>query len=459
MRVDMIMPQMGESIAEAKVSKWRKKIGDAVKKDEVILDISTDKVDSEIPAPAAGTLVELLANEGDVVPVKTKIAIIDTEGGAAAPTPVAPKAEKVAAPTPTPVAPTSPPASRSVAASSNGHATAAAGTDADRYYSPLVKSLAEKHQISSADLANIQGTGQGGRVTKQDLLAFAEGRGHGAAPATRTAAPAPAVAAAMPSSPPTPAPRTAAPAPAAKSSAQAISDWGDDGTKVVPMDNMRQVIAEHMVRSKRTSPHVYSIQEIDCSYVARWREKKKAPFQAQEGFNLSFMPFFMEAVVKALQAFPIVNSSVDGNKVIYKRHINLGVAVALGNTGLIVPVIKHAEEKNFVGLARSLNDLSARARNKKLMPDDVMGGTFTLTNVGSFGTVIGNPIINQPQVAILALGVIKKRPVVVDDMIAIREISYLTLSYDHRIIDGAIGGQFLAMIRDHLEGWNAEREL
>ncbi len=458
MRVDMIMPQMGESIAEAKVSKWRKKIGDAVKKDEVILDISTDKVDSEIPAPAAGTLVELLANEGDVVPVKTKIAIIDTEGGAAAPTPVSSKAEKAAAPAPAPTPPAPPPAARAATPSANGHAPAAE-TDGDRYYSPLVKSLAEKHQISAADLANIQGTGQGGRVTKQDLLAFVEGRGHGGStPAARPAAPAPAAAAAHAPTPP-PTPRAAAPAPAAKPSSQTISDWGEDGTKVVPMDNMRQVIAEHMVRSKRTSPHVYSIQEIDCSYIARWREKKKGPFQSQEGFNLSFMPFFMEAVVKALQAFPIVNSSVDGNKVIYKRHINLGVAVALGNTGLIVPVIKHAEEKNFVGLARSLNDLSARARNKKLMPDDVMGGTFTLTNVGSFGTVIGNPIINQPQVAILALGVIKKRPVVVDDMIAIREISYLTLSYDHRIIDGAIGGQFLAMIRDHLEGWNAEREL
>lgn len=435
MKVEMLMPQMGESIAEATIAKWRKKPGDAVQKDEVILEISTDKVDSEIPAPAAGVLAEILFKEGDVVPVKQKIAIIETEAGAAAAAPAAPSASsngaaKSVAATPAPAA-----AREEVAEETR--------EESGRFYSPLVKGLAEKHGIPLAELDKVNGSGQGGRVTKEDFLAYVQSKSQ---PAAAAAA----------------APTKAAPsAPAAKPtpSEPVSADWNADGTRVVAMDAMRQAIADHMVRSKHTSPHVYSVQEVDVTNIANWRAKNKGAFEKGEGFGLSFTPFFLEATVKALEAFPFVNASVDGKKIILKKHVNLGVAVALGNTGLIVPVIKKAEEKNFVGIARSLNDLALRARNKKLVPDDVAGGTFTVTNPGVFGTIIGTPIINQPQVAILCLGAIKKRPVVIDDMIAIRQMCYLTLSYDHRIVDGSLGGQFLAFIRDYLENWDMKRSL
>lgn len=431
MKVEMLMPQMGESIAEATISKWRKKPGDTVQKDEVILEISTDKVDSEIPAPAAGVIAELLFNEGDVVPVKTKIAIIDTAGGAVA----APSTSGNAAVKEAP-APKAAPVIEAVPQREEPRAAAESG----KFYSPLVKSLAEKHGIALTELDSLTGSGQGGRLTKEDLMKYVEGRS-----ATPAATPAP----------------TAPPVPAAKSAPTPTpsGDWGADGTRVVMMDTMRQAIADHMVRSKHTSPHVYSIQEIDVTNIANWRAKHKAAFEKSEGFSLSFTPFFLEATVKALEAFPYVNCSLDGKKIVLKKHVNLGCAVALGNTGLIVPVIKKAEEKNFVGIARSLNDLAQRARSKKLVPDDVAGGTFTVTNPGVFGTIIGTPIINQPQVAILCLGAIKKRPVVIDDMIAIRQMCYLTLSYDHRIVDGSLGGQFLAFIRDYLENWDMNRSL
>ncbi len=435
MKVEMLMPQMGESIAEATIAKWRKKPGEAVQKDEVILEISTDKVDSEIPSPAAGTLAEVLFNEGDVVPVKTKIAVIDTVGGAAAAAPSANGATTNGA-AKAAVAPAAKPAP----AAPQAAAPAAPAEEGGRFFSPLVKGLAEKHGVSLAELESVPGTGQGGRLTKEDFLKYVE---------SKSSAPAPAPTATKPA------------APAARPAAQeALSgDWGADGTRIVMMDGMRQAIADHMVRSKHTSPHVYSIQEVDVTNIANWRAKHKAPFEKSEGFSLSFTPFFLEATTRALEAFPYVNASVEGKKIILKKHVNLGCAVALGNTGLIVPVIKRAEEKNLVGLARSLNDLAQRARNKKLVPDDVAGGTFTVTNPGVFGTIIGTPIINQPQVAILCLGAIKKRPVVIDDMIAIRQICYLTLSYDHRIVDGSLGGQFLAFIRDYLENWDMKRSL
>jgi 2-oxoglutarate dehydrogenase complex dihydrolipoamide succinyltransferase (E2) component len=427
MKTDMLMPQMGESITEATISKWRKKVGDRVEKDEVILEISTDKVDSEIPAPAAGVVTEILFSEGDVVPVKTKIASIDANGSSATPTPS--KSPVATAPT-TPVAPTSQQAPPSDD-----------GKGSDRFFSPLVRGLAEKHGIPLSELGTVSGTGQGGRLTKEDFLKYVEQRGE---KQHAPAASAPPAVDRSAKNQPTPPPS---------------ADWSPDGTRVIAMDAMRQAIADHMVRSKHTSPHVYSIQEVDMTNVANWRAAKKGGFEKGEGFSLSFTPFFLEATVKALEKFPFVNASVDGKKIILKKHINLGVAVALGNTGLIVPVIKRAEEKNFVGIARSLNDLALRARNKKLSPDDVSGGTFTVTNPGVFGTIIGTPIINQPQVAILCLGAIKKRPVVIDDMIAIRQICYLTLSYDHRIVDGSLGGQFLAFIRDYLENWDPKREL
>jgi len=436
MKVDMIMPQMGESIAEATISKWLKKVGDSVQKDEVILEISTDKVDSEIPAPASGTLLELKFKEGDVVPVKTAIAVIDSDGKGVS-TPAA-AATSTKAPMPAQAAPSTPPsAAKSMEAppvpSENGQHSS------DRFYSPLVKSLAEKHGVPLAELDSVKGSGQAGRVNKEDFLAFVGSR---SAPSASSGT---------------------APANAPSARAAPQFNWNEEGMTVVPMDNMRSAIADHMVRSKHTSPHVYSIQEVDMTAVSRWRKKNKEAFQKAEGFNLSFTPFFLEAAVKGLQKFPYINCSLDGKKIILKKHINMGCAVALGDAekgfGLIVPVIKHAEEKNLVGIARALNDLAQRARTKKLSPDDVSGGTFTVTNPGVFGTMIGTPIINQPQVAILCLGAIVKRPVVIDDMIAIREQCYLTLSYDHRIVDGALGGSFLAFIREYLEGWDMDRAL
>ncbi len=421
---------MGESITEAKVSKWRKAVGDAVQKDEIILEISTDKVDSEIPAPATGVITQLIAQEGDTVAVKSVIALIDTEASAGASPKAVPTSEAKSAPI-----------IEVVEDDSDG-----------RFYSPLVRSLAEKHGISQAELDTLKGSGQAGRVNKEDLLAFIESK--------KSVRPAPSMSVSLsvesrPSNSPAVQASTARP----KTEGVPSLEWQPDGTKIVPMDNMRQAIADHMVRSKHTSPHVYSVQEVDCTNISKWRAKYKAEFQKAEGFGLSFTPFFLEATVKALQQFPYVNASVDGKKIVLKKNVNLGCAVALGNSGLIVPVIKRAEERNLVGIARALNDLAARARNKKLSPDDVMGGTFTVTNPGVFGTIIGTPIINQPQVAILCLGAIVKRPVVIDDAIAIREMCYLTLSYDHRIIDGSLGGQFLAAIRTYLEGWDMDRTL
>ena len=447
MKVDMLMPQMGESITEATVSRWLKSVGDSVKKDEMILEISTDKVDSEIPAPASGVLAEVKAGEGDTVPVKTIIAIIETEGaGAASSTSEAPASAQPVETAPQqqeqPAAPTM-----------NGHSssTKQSQSNSDRFYSPLVKSLAEKHGIALEELDDLSGSGQGGRFTKQDFMDYLNNRDASSKqPAQQVTAPLPA------------APQ--APAPAVEQRANTPSDmpgseWRSDGTKVVPMDNMRKAIAEHMVRSKHTSPHVYSMHEVDVTNISIWREKYKAEFKKKEGFNLSFTPFFLEAAIRGLLEYPYVNASVEGNSVILKRNVNLGCAVALGNTGLIVPVIKRAEERNLVGIARALTDLATRARDKKLMPDDVMGGTFTVTNPGVFGTIIGTPIINQPQVAILCLGAIEKRPVVIDDMIAIRQRCYLTLSYDHRIVDGSTGGLFLKYVREYLENWDLDRPL
>ncbi len=460
MKVDMLMPQMGESIAEATIVRWVKQPGEMVRKDETILEISTDKVDSEIPAPASGVLTEVLFKEGDVVPVKVKIAVIDSEAKAGATASASTSASSSS---------TSGAAQATVAAEEAPAMAIAANAAASssKQYSPLVKSLAEKHGVALAELDNISGTGEGGRINKQDFLRYVETRGAATTvtpSATAVAPSTPAYSAPAYSAPAYSAP-AAAPAPtimappakAPTASTPVINDWAPDGTKIIPMDGMRQAIADHMVRSKHTSPHVYSIQEVDCSAISKWRAKNQAEFVKSEGFKLSFTPFFLEAAVKGLAKFPFINASVQEKKIILKKHVNLGCAVALENAGLIVPVIKKAEEKNLVGLARSLNDLALRARNKKLLPDDVAGGTFTITNPGIFGTMIGTPIISQPQVAILCLGAIEKRPVVINDMIGIREMCYLTLSYDHRIIDGSLGGQFLAFVREYLENWDINR--
>lgn len=387
MRVEMVMPQMGESITEGTISKWLVKPGDHVEKDQTILEISTDKVDSEIPAPASGVVAEIVHSEGDTVPVKQVVAYIETDGAAAANT----------------------------------------------FRSPLVKALAEKHGITDSELSSIPGSGQKGRVTKQDVEKYVEEKADSKQLELK----------------PGPQPREEMKSPLTVPGI----DWGTQDQKVVPMDNVRQAIAEHMVRSKHTSAHVYSVQEVDMTVVSRFREAHKAQFEEEEKFKLSITPFFLEAAVQGLLKFPYVNASVEGKNIILKNHVNLGCAVALGTSGLIVPVIKRAEEKNFVGLARALNDLATRARTKKLLPDDVAGGTFTVTNPGMFGTLIGTPIINQPQVAILCIGAIKKRPVVIDDMIAVREMCYLTLSYDHRVIDGVLAAQFMAFVAEYLEKW------
>lgn len=419
MKIDIIIPRLGESIVEATIVRWLVKPGDHVEKDQTIMEISTEKVDSEIPSPAAGIIDDLLFREGDVVKVTDVVARIDTDAAPASP---APKAE-------VPASKERPGPERQTAAS----------------FSPLVKALAEKNGLTLEDLSGVTGSGQSGKVTKQDVLKYIEKREGAAKPAQL----------------PTPPGHNRTTSSREGGTPEIIGgiDWGTGSTQMIAMDAMRQAIAEHMVRSKRTSPHVYSIQDVDVTAAVRWRDANKAFFEKKEGFKLSVTPLFLEAAIEGLLAFPHLNSSVEGANIVLKRQINLGCAVALPDGGLIVPVIKHADEKNLVGLARALHDLSERARTKKLIPDDVAGGTFTVTNPGMFGTLIGTPIINQPQVAILCIGAIQKRPVVVDDMIAIRQMCYITLSYDHRVIDGAISGRFLSALKEHLEGWDPEKAL
>ncbi|MHB1049874.1 MAG: 2-oxoglutarate dehydrogenase, E2 component, dihydrolipoamide succinyltransferase [Bacteroidota bacterium] len=418
--IDVVMPQMGESIAEGTIAKWHKKVGDTIAKDETLLEISTDKVDSEIPSPAAGVIAELLFPEQTTVNVHTVIARISGESNAAG-------SASVAAPVPAPAVPKAVPQPVSQ--------TAHQQVPSDRFYSPLVLNIARTENVSMSELERIPGTGSNGRVSKKDILAYVEQKKSGRAPA-----PAQSVSAQSPIAPKSAAPITYAPG----------------RVEIVKMDTMRKAIAEHMVRSKHTSAHVGSVSEADLTNIVKFREKNKGAFEKREGFNLTYTPFFLDAVVKALKDFPLLNSSVDGDSIIIRKDINLGVAVALEN-GLIVPVIKNAEQKSLAGLARSLNDLATRARNKKLMPDEVTGGTFTVTNPGGFGNLYGFPIINQPQVAILGVGAIKKRPVIIDDAIAIRSMVYVSMSYDHRIIDGAQGGMFMQKVVFYLENFDVNQ--
>lgn len=432
--VDLIMPKMGESIMEATVLKWHKKPGDTVKMDETVLEIATDKVDSEVPSTAAGTIVEILFKEDDVVPIGTAIARIDTGGGASAPS--APAEVKADTPGSAPAQP-----------AATGSAPAVTGTTGgNRFYSPLVLNIAAKEGISMSDLENIPGTGNEGRVTKKDILNFVANRGSApaAAPATTPAAPSAAPqAAASPSTP------------AAK-----VSDPGGN-VEIVEMDRMRKLIADHMVRSKATSPHVTSFTECDVTNIVNWREKNKNAFQKQNGEKITFTPIFIEAIANCIKKFPMINASVDGDRIIVKKDINIGMATALPSGNLIVPVIKNTETKNLLGITKDVNGLANAARNNKLKPDDTQGGTFTLTNVGTFGSLMGTPIINQPQVAILAVGSIKKRPMVLEteqgDVIAIRHMMYLSLSYDHRIVDGSLGAGFLTAVANELEAFDVNR--
>ncbi len=456
------MPKMGESIMEGTVIEWKKKVGDTVAQDETVLEIATDKVDSEVPAPIAGVLVEILVPEGETVEVGTPIAIIDTDanaavsGGAAkesapAPAPApAPEPEPAPAPAPEPVA---------APAATPAPAPKAEAASSDRFYSPLVKSIAKEEGISMTELDSIEGTGAQGRVSKEDLMNYIKRRSAGSAPA---AAPAPAPALSRPA--PAPAPAASSASTGSISAGEIKVNWPSQNVEVIKMDRMRKLIAEHMVKSKQTSAHVTTFGEADVTKLVMYREKNKDRFQRENGFKLTFTPFFIEATIQAIREFPLINSSVDGDNIILKRDINYGIAVALGESGsggLIVPVIKNAGEMNLIGLARSVNDLARKARGKTLSPDDLTGGTFTLTNYGSVGNLMGTPIINQPQVAIFGTGAIVKRPVVMEtdhgDVIAVRHMVYLSMSYDHRIIDGALGGAFLQRVKQLLEDFDENR--
>jgi pyruvate dehydrogenase E2 component (dihydrolipoyllysine-residue acetyltransferase) len=449
MAVDVIMPQMGESIFEGTITKWLKKPGDKIDRDEPLFEISTDKVDAEIPSPAAGVLKEIKVSEGQTVPVQTVVGTIDAAGAAAAAAPPAPAkpapAAQPKAEAPKPAAAPPPPAAAPKPALPVSPAPPAAAPehhagDGDKIRtSPLVRRIARENQI---DLSQIPGTGAGGRVSKRDILAAVEGGTPAATPASGPAA--------MPPPPARPAPSGAPSAVLESAVPRERMYFGH--YEVQPMSVMRQRIAEHMVLSKRTSPHVYSIEEVDVSALVSLRAKLKDKFEQETGTKLTYMPFFIRAAVEALRAFPTVNSSVDGTNLVMHKECNIGMAVAL-DWGLIVPVIKNAEEKNFLGLARGVNDLAERARSKKLKPDEVQESTFSITNPGVFGGLFGLPVINQPNVAILGLGTIEKRPVVVDDAIAIRSMVYLTLSYDHRAVDGAVAHQFMSHIKRTLQNW------
>jgi pyruvate dehydrogenase E2 component (dihydrolipoamide acetyltransferase) len=445
MAVDIVMPQMGESIFEGTITKWLKKPGDKVERDEPLFEISTDKVDAEIPSPSAGVLKEIKIGEGQTVPIQTVVGVIDAAGSAAAaPAPAKPAAPVVAPPPPPAAAPLPKPATVPAPAAAPAAAAPAASKDGGRIHSsPLVRRMAKEHGI---DLSAMSGTGAGGRISKQDIEAVISGAAQPAAPAARPAIPS------MP--PPAAAPGVSgAQAHVALESAVPREKMYFGHYEVQPMSVMRQRIAEHMVASKRVSAHVYSVDEIDMTKVATLRAKSKDEFEKRYETKLTFMPFFVKAAVAGLRAYPTLNASLDGTNVVLHKEINIGIAVAL-DWGLIVPVVKNADEKNLLGIQRNLNDLAERARSKKLKPEEVQEGTFSITNPGVFGGLFGLPVISQPNVGILGLGAIEKRPVVVEDAIAIRSMCYVTLSYDHRVVDGAIAHQFLHKVKETLENWS-----
>ncbi len=431
-KFEIIMPKLGESIIEATITRWVKNVGDTVEEDDSILEIATDKVDSEIPSPVDGTITETLYNEGDVVPVGKVIAIVEMDG---ADVPAEDKttdkveeinkdvkaAAKEAVEVPQKAEP------KAVAAAHDF-------SDSNRFYSPLVKSIAKTESISVAELDSIKGSGKDGRVTKKDVLEFLETRKAGT-PAAATA----------PSKPAAP-----------KMDLPPINT--NAGDQIVEMDRMRRLIADHMVMSKQISPHVTSFIDVDVTNIVNWRNKVKDSFLKREGEKVTFTPLFLDAAAKALKDFPQINASVDGYKIIYRQAVNLGMATALPNGNLIVPVIKNADEKSLLGLVKAVNDLAVRARNNKLDPDDISGATFTTTNFGSFDSLTGTPIINQPQVAILGIGAIRKQPVVLEtpqgDVIGIRHIMILSLAYDHRVVDGALGGLYLKRVKELMENFD-----
>jgi len=437
---ELIMPKMGESIAEATIIKWTKKEGDKVAADETVLEIATDKVDSEVPTPKGGTIKKLLFKEGDVVAVGAPVALIATGDSDAAP-----------------VAKPEPEVSKAVQAAEKivtvAKETVAApsvsNNSGGKFYSPLVLNIAREENISMAELEQIAGTGNEGRVTKRDILAYINNRTN-----TPVATPS--------------APSSAPVAPVSEPKKESVQITAPkvtlmNGDEIIEMDRMRKLIADHMVMSKHVSPHVTSFVEADVTNMVMWRDKAKKVYDKREGEKITFTPMFIECVVKAIKDYPMINISIDGTNIIKRKNINIGMAAALPSGNLIVPVIKNADTMNLVGLTKNVNDLANRARNNKLSPEEISGGTFTLTNVGGFGNVMGTPIINQPQVAIMATGSIKKKPAVLEtpmgDVIAIRHIMFLSLSYDHRVVDGSLGGSFLRRVADYMEQWDIDREI
>ncbi|MBK9421532.1 MAG: 2-oxo acid dehydrogenase subunit E2 [Flavobacteriales bacterium] len=447
-QLEILLPKMGESVAEATIIKWLKSEGDAVQADEAMVEIATDKVDSEVPAPQDGTLVKRLVNDGDIVKVGQPIAILSTGGDTAAP---------VAAP--------------ATAAANTGHAHSAApqakpaaaqataerSTAGGKFYSPLVRNIAQSEGVSMEELDSIPGTGEGGRVTKKDLLEYLPRRGATAPPASAPQGAQPM--ATTQAQPVQQAPATV-PAKAAAPVSKLVPGPGDE---LIEMDRMRKMIADHMVMSKHTSPHVTSFVEADVTNLVLWRNKVKNVFEKREGEKITFTPIFIMAIAQAIKEMPMINIQVDGTTIIKKRDINIGMAAALPSGNLIVPVVRNADRFNLVGLAKAVNDLANRARQGKLTPDEVSGGTYTVTNVGTFGNVLGTPIINQPQVAIMAMGAIRKKPAVLEtptgDVIAVRHMMYLSHSYDHRVVDGALGGRFVRRVADILEAWSMDTEI
>ncbi len=444
-QIEILLPKMGESVAEATIIKWLKNEGDRVEADEPIVEIATDKVDSEVPAPESGVLSKRMVNEGDVVKVGQAIAVIGSEATTDAPGPV-PAAAPKSAPAPSMSAPSGngnghPAQHASVSAAAMGTPVARTGPTG-KFYSPLVRNIAKSEGLSLQELETIEGSGQGGRVTKRDILDYLPQRD--GARDQRTNAPEQEKV-----TPPQPQKPAAAPAVSAA-----------PGDEIIEMDRMRRLIADHMVMSKHTSPHVTSFVEADVTNLWLWREKIKKAFEQREGEKLTFTPVFIMAIVQAIKEMPMVNVQVDGYTIIRKRDINIGMAAAMPNGNLIVPVIKNADQYNLTGLAKRVNDLANRARLGKLLPDEVSGGTYTVTNVGTFGNVLGTPVINQPQVAIMATGAIRKMPAVLEtptgDVIAIRHRMFLSHSYDHRVVDGALGGRFVRRVGDILEAWEVD---
>lgn len=445
-QVELIMPKMGESIMEATILNWVKKEGDQVEMDETILEIATDKVDSEVPSPVAGKIAKILFPVDETVAIGKVIAIIETEGESVQPAASPSVAEHVptnqpaaanGTPTetvPEPVAPSPQPAT----------AHASVSSSEGRFYSPLVRNIAKSEGIVQAELDRVPGSGKDGRVTKKDILSYLQNRTQAPAAPQTTAPAAPAIDQPIVSKP-------------------VVDAAGSGNVEIIEMDRMRRLIADHMVNSKHTSPHVTSFIEADVTNIVEWRNKNKHAFQQKFGEKITFTPIFIEAVVRAIHDFPMINVSVDGKNIVRKKNINIGMAAALPSGNLIVPVIKQADHLSLIGLTKAVNDLAARARINKLKPEEIQDGTFTLTNVGTFGNVMGTPIINQPQVAILAVGAIRKRPAVVEteygDLIAVRHQMFLSLSYDHRVVDGMLGGSFLRKVGDYLEAFDANRGL